>query len=82
MSTPTPRNDIDEEETYQFACPDCWAVRIVTLTPGAKRPMCDCGSPLSVIGERTAPHHECFIRISASHSGWSIITSWCEFSAM
>ncbi len=51
MSTPAIRHDSDEKEIYQFACPNCWAVRTVTLTPGAERPMCDCGSPLCVIGE-------------------------------
>jgi len=51
MSTPALRYDSDEKEMYQFACPNCWAVRTVTLTRGTKRPMCDCGAPLSVIGE-------------------------------
>ena len=44
MSTPALRYDSDEKEMYQFACPSCWAVRTVTLTPGTKRPMCDCRS--------------------------------------
>ena len=51
MSAPAPQNRSDEKEIYQFACPNCWAVRTVTLTAGAKRPMCDCGSPLSIIAE-------------------------------
>jgi hypothetical protein len=49
MSTPAPHSD--EKETYQFACPTCWAVRTITLIPGIDRPMCDCGSPLVAIGE-------------------------------
>ncbi len=51
MSQPAPRNDSDEKEIYQFACPNCWAVRTITLMPGIARPMCDCGSPLFVLGE-------------------------------
>jgi hypothetical protein len=51
MSTPAPRYHNDEQEIYQFACPNCWAVRTITLTPGLDRPMCDCGSPLFAIGE-------------------------------
>jgi len=45
------RYDNEEKEMYEFACPACWATRIVTLIPGAKRPMCECGTPLAVIGE-------------------------------
>jgi len=51
MSPPAPRYPSDEKEIYQFACPNCWAVRTITLTPGIDRPMCDCGSPLFVLGE-------------------------------
>ena len=51
MNTQEVRYDNEEEEmemeNYEFACPACWAVRTVSLTPGAKRPMCDCGTPLS-----------------------------------
>jgi hypothetical protein len=49
--TPAVKRDTVESEVYQFACPECWAVRTVALTPGAKRPMCDCGSPLFAIAE-------------------------------
>jgi hypothetical protein len=51
MSTPAPQYHSDEKEIYQFACPNCWAVRTIALTPGIDRPMCDCGSPLFAIGE-------------------------------
>ena len=51
MSTPAPRYHSDDKEIYQFACPNCWAVRTITLMPGIDRPMCDCGSPLFAIGE-------------------------------
>ena len=51
MSTPALRYDSDEKQLYQFACPNCWVVRTVTLAAGSKRPMCECGSALSVIAE-------------------------------
>jgi hypothetical protein len=51
MNTPAPRYYSDEKETYQFACPHCWATRTITLIPGMDRPMCDCGSPLFAVGE-------------------------------
>jgi hypothetical protein len=51
MSPPAPQDHSDEKEIYQFACPNCWAVRTITLIPGIDRPMCDCGSPLFAIGE-------------------------------
>ena len=51
MSTPAPRYHDGEKEIYQFACPNCWAVRTITLEPGIDRPICDCGSPLFAIGE-------------------------------
>lgn len=51
MSVQALRHDSEEAETYEFACPNCWAVRTVTLTPGIKRPMCECGTPLAAIGE-------------------------------
>ena len=51
MSTPAPWDHGDEEEIYQFACPNCWAVRTITLVPGTDGPVCDCGSPLFAIGE-------------------------------
>jgi hypothetical protein len=51
MSPPAPRSHSDEKEIYEFACPNCWAVRTITLMPGIARPMCDCGSPLFVLGE-------------------------------
>ncbi len=51
MSTPALRYDGDQQEIYEFACPKCWSVRTVTLTPGIERPMCECGSPLCAIAE-------------------------------
>jgi len=49
---PSPlRSDSYGKEMYEFACPSCWAVRTGTLHPSDRGPMCDCGSPLSVIGE-------------------------------
>jgi hypothetical protein len=33
MNPPAPRYHSDEKEPYQFACPDCWAVRTITY-PG------------------------------------------------
>lgn len=51
MTSLTLQPDTDEKEIYQFACPSCWKVRTLALTPGAERPMCDCGSPLWAIGE-------------------------------
>ena len=51
MSTPAPWYHNDGKEIYQFACPNCWAVRTITLVPGIDRPICDCGSPLFAIGE-------------------------------
>jgi hypothetical protein len=51
MNTAALRYGSDEKEMYQFACPNCWAVHTIALTPGTKRPICGCGSPLSVIGE-------------------------------
>ncbi len=59
MSTAAVRYESEEMEMYEFACPTCWAVRTVALTPGATRPICDCGTPLTVIGEVECGEVEC-----------------------
>ena len=51
MSLVHVHQETEEKETYEFACPVCWAVRKITLVAGLARPMCDCGSPLYAIGE-------------------------------
>jgi len=58
MSTPELERETEEQEMYEFACLACWAVKTVALTSGAKRPICDCGTPLSVIGEAYADDAE------------------------
>lgn len=71
MNSQALRYDTDEKEMYQFACPNCWAVRTVTLTPGATRPMCECGSPLSVIGEVESQEEAC--QTAMQHRLWCAI---------
>jgi hypothetical protein len=51
MRPPAPRYHSDEKEISEFACPNCWAVRTITLMPGIDRPMCECGSLLFAIAE-------------------------------
>ena len=35
------RYESEEMEMYEFACPACWAVRTVTLTPGRYELLCN-----------------------------------------
>ena len=74
MSTPAPQYHYDEKEIYQFACPDCWALRTITLVPGIARPMCDCGSPLFAIGEVESDDAEC---LSLDHTHTEPHCSFC-----
>jgi len=76
MSTPAPRFHNDEKEIYQFACPNCWAVRTITLMPGIDRPMCDCGSPLFVLGEVKSEEAE-YLPLDHPHTD-----SNCSFCAV
>ncbi len=75
MDSTALQHDADESETYEFACPDCWSVRTVTLTPGVKRPICDCGSPLFAIAEVKADEAD-DIALDHPHAG-----SKCAFCA-
>jgi hypothetical protein len=75
MSTPAPQYHYDEKEIYQFACPDCWAVRTITLVPGIARPMCDCGSPLFAIGEVESDDAEC---LSLDHTHRAALLVLCR----
>ena len=51
MSRPGLQFDGDERAVYQFACPKCWTVQIVTVTSGLGGPVCTCGSSLVAIAE-------------------------------
>ena len=74
MSTPALRYDSYGKEMYEFACPSCWSVRTGTLPPSDKGPMCECGSPLSVIGEMASEEAE---SLSLDHSHSEPNCSFC-----